>query len=366
MMQRTDSMSPAKYVGIWQDPKAVEDPWIHEIFDGVLSHSIVDGKREVVEDGSIVFDYYVSSWKDSYYSRFRGRNAFLVDTTDEFYDFDPEIYANFRGVIRLYWSDVFRPERVRILPLGYWGVKGNGPDEVQPATARQYVWSFLGQVNKSSRPEMAHGLAHVEPHLLFATDELPGVVMWNRGPSGARQYARAEYIEILRDSIFAPCPMGNVNMECYRVYEALECGAIPVLEKRFRFDYFRNLWGDHPVPTFSSWKEASRWISHMLDRPEEIDVLQRRCTKWWSNYKKSYSVSLGEFLAERSATDTVATVDDIVLPKFRRPGWQARELLRHHNAGALRRRVTRQAARMMKDRRFRVATTAGSMDSQRG
>lgn len=352
-----------KYVGVWQDPKAVHDPWIHEIFGEVLSDSVVDGDRELVQDGVILFDHFVTSWRDSYYSRFRGRNAFLVDMSDEFYDFDPEIYVNFRGVIRMYWSDVFRPERVRFLPLGYAGVKGDGPDVVAPSTTRQYVWSFLGQMNKSSRPDMANGLARVEPHLLFATDELPGMVMWNRGPSGARRYSQAENKAILMDSIFAPCPMGNVNLECFRVYEALECGTIPILEKRFRFDYFRSLWGEHPVPTFSSWSEASRWIGRMLERPAEIDVLQRRCTEWWRDYKHSYSHSLAGFLADCSAMDEPATVDEIVLPKFRRAGWQVSELLRHHNAGAARRRISRQLKLLLRNRRFRSSSNARSSRS---
>lgn len=362
-MHLKDCKSSAKYVGIWPDPETRQNAWLNEIFGGVLSESIVDGKREIVQDGVIVFDYFVTSWRDSYYSRFRGRDAFLVDMSDEFYDFDPKIYTNFRGVIRAYWSDVFRPERVRVLPLGYGVVKPAGTDAVQPSTARQYVWSFLGQVNKSSRPEMAYALARVEPHLLFATDGVPGVVMWNRGASGPRRYSRAESAAILEDSVFAPCPMGNANMECYRVYEALECGTIPILEKRFRFDYFRNLWGDHPAPAFSSWKEAGRWISDMLKRPEEIDLLQRRCMEWWKDYKKSYSASLAEFLTERSATDGDASVSDIVFPKFARPGWQMRELVRHHSSGALRRRVSRQVTRLLRDRRIRIAATAGSAES---
>lgn len=358
-MERNGGKRSAKYVGIWQDPGGAHDPWLNAIFGDVLSESVADGNREVVRDGAILFDHFVTSNKDDYYSKFRGLNAFLVDTLDEFYDFDPKIYANFRGVIRMYWSDVFRPERVRILPLGPGGIEISGVGASEPATSRQYVWSFLGQINKSSRPEMAYALGKVEPHLLFATDNLPGVAMWNRGAGGPRRYSRSESAAILGDSIFAPCPMGNANMECFRVYEALELGTIPVLEKRRRLDYFTNLWGEHPVPAFDSWKEAARWMGAMLERPGEIDALQSRCVEWWRSYKKSYSVSLGEFLAECSARDGVAKAEDYVYPKFSRPAWQIRELLRHHNAGALRRRVMLQLKRLRKRGRFRISSNAG-------
>jgi hypothetical protein len=357
-MQNSDLDNRPKYVAIWQDPAAVQNPWLQEIFGDLIRESIVDGKREVVGDGVILFDYYVTSWRDSYYSRFRGRNAFLVDMSDEFYDFDPEIYANFRGVIRAYWSDVFRPETVRFLPLGYAGSLDIPEDAIRPSLDRQYVWSFLGQVNKSSRVEMAKDLASVEPHLLFATDDVPGLTMWNRGLNGQRRYSLGQNAAILRDSIFAPCPMGNVNLECYRIYEALENGTIPIMEKRFRFDYFHRLWGAHPVPSFSTWKDARRWMCEMLDCPAEVEALQRRCMEWWAGYKQQYRVSLGEFLAERSAAGSDISAKDIVLPKFRRPGWQMAELLKHHSVGAVRRRVARQWRRFSKERRFRVASTA--------
>lgn len=337
-------------------------PWLNEIFGGFLRDSIVDQKREIVGDHVIVFDYFVTAWKDSYYSRFRGRDAFLVDMSDEFYDFDPEIYANFRGVIRAYWSDVFRPQHVHFLPLGYGKFKPAEVGVIPASTEREYVWSFLGQVNKSSRPEMARALARVEPHLLFATDEVPGVVMWNRAPSGPRRYSTAENAAILKNSIFAPCPMGNANQECFRVYESLESGTIPILEKHFRFDYFRGMLGDHPLPTMASWNEASRWIRRMLENPAEINVLQRRCTDWWKTYKEKEVASLGEFMAERSAADGVASVNDIVLPKFSRPGWQMRELIKHHSMGALTRRVKMQVARVIRGRRSRVSINAGSTE----
>lgn len=341
----------------------MENPWLQEVFGGFISRSIMDGKREVVGDGVILFDYHVTGWKDSYHSRFRGRDAILVDRSDEFYDFDPEIYANFRGVIRTYWADVFRPGHVLFLPLGYGWNPAMLEGGTRPSLERRYVWSFLGQVNKSSRVEMARELARVEPHFLFATDDVPGITMWNRSESGRRRYSAAEAAGIMRDSIFAPCPMGNVNLECYRVYEALEEGTIPIVEKRSGFDYFRNLWGEHPVPAFSTWRGAGGWMRAMLERPAEIESLQRRCVEWWKDYKQRCVASVGEFLEERSTGEGVASVEEIVFPKFSRPGWQMRELLKHHSAGALRRRAILQLRRMMTERRFRVATTAGTEDA---
>lgn len=51
------------------------------------------------------------------------------------------------------------------------------------------------------------------------------------------------------DSIFSPCPQGNVLLETPRVYEALQCGSIPIVERRLTLDYYKQLLGPHPLPT---------------------------------------------------------------------------------------------------------------------
>ena len=114
--------------------------------------------------------------------------------------------------------------------------------------------------------------------------------------------------------------MGNVNLECFRVYEALECGSIPIVEKRWTLDYFRNLLGDHPLPTVRSWPEARRMIGRMVDNPAQIDALQERCVSWWERYKREYSAQVGEFLRVRSADTTVWETSPISFTQ-KLPGW---------------------------------------------
>lgn len=41
--------------------------------------------------------------------------------------------------------------------------------------------------------------------------------------------SRAEYLSILQDSDFTLNPVGE-NTECYRIYEAVELGSIPIVE----------------------------------------------------------------------------------------------------------------------------------------
>ena len=57
------------------------------------------------------------------------------------------------------------------MPLGYCSGMARGGRPIQRASARKYLWSFVGEVNKSSRPDMARALASAEPHFLCATDQ---------------------------------------------------------------------------------------------------------------------------------------------------------------------------------------------------
>lgn len=349
---------PDRFAGltaIWRGDDMGQIDWIRSILGGAINEWIFDQERTVVLNDSIVFDRYVNAQDRHMYEAFRGKNAFLVDLADENYDFRPEVYSNFRGVIRCYGSDVFRPDFVRILPLGYFEPMSFPINVETPVAARRYIWSFMGEVGRSSRPEMAANLLSLEPHLLFSTGGQHGFNFWNTDAGKRRRFSPQQCLEILADSVFAPCPMGNVNLECWRVYEALECGAIPVLEKRSSLDYFHELFGDHPIPTFSSWKAArSAMCDFMLDS-EQLNKLQQECRTWWAAYQPRLADDLQKFLRERSSVMKEVSESDVVFPRFYSPAWQYRELLRHHSAGASLRRVYLQIQRVVGQRRLRIA-----------
>ena len=153
--------------------------------------------------------------------------------------------------------------------------------------------------------------------------------------------------------------MGNANLECFRVYEALECGSIPIVEKRWTLDYFKELLGDHPLPTVRSWSEARQMIGRMLENPAQIDGLQERCISWWETYKLEYSAQVGEFLRIHSA-NTAGRTAPVVSSAQKLPGWQMLELARHHDAAAFSRRIRKQIARFHRQGKLRVAHRPGT------
>ncbi len=352
------AMKHRPLLGVLQDEDPGQFEWLRHALSGRVQEWTQDAERLFDGDNAVLVGRFVSTRGPAYHRRFRGRNVFLVDLADENYDFSPEVYANFRGVLRCHWSDVFHPEAVFGLPLGLQHHEPYVDLAPRPASERQYVWSFLGQVNKSSRPEMAMELLTVEPHLLFGTDDLSSLSMWNRSGSRPRRYTPERCAEILLDSVFAPSPMGNVNVECWRMYEALESGTIPIVERRLGLDYFRGMFGPHPLPTVSSWSEARALMRQTLKDPGALDALQSTCLAWWAEFKASLPGKVSDFLDNRMDAGTVLTPGDIVKGRHGLPGWQAVELLRHHTVPAAVRRGKLLAARLLKREKLRVASGA--------
>jgi hypothetical protein len=332
---------------------------MEEIFGPLLDEHLTDGKHEMVLDNCILLDAFVYSYDLAYYEKFHGKNAFLVHFLDENFEGRYEaIYRNFRGVFRCHWADVFNRKYVMRLPIGYCSGMSRAGRRIEAATQRRYLWSFVGQAAKSSRPDMAKALSGVEPHFLFATDDVSGFVFLQPAGGGSRRLPASEASEILFQSVFSPCPMGNVQVESFRVYEALEAGSIPIVEKRWTLDYFRMLWGEHPIPTVRSWAEGRDLIQRMAADPDGLDALQERCLTWWADYKRGYRDEAAEFIRKRSA-DSVPVREPIMTPKYSLPGWRVIELLRHHDANALARRIHRQVSRVLRKGTLRVAHRPG-------
>jgi hypothetical protein len=331
-----------KLTCIWQSPAFMERDWINDIFSSVTGEHVVDGNHRIVADHCLVIDSYLHSRPREYYAQFRGMNAWLLHFSDETYEGGYDVYDDFCGVFRNYSASIFNPRRVLQFPLGYTNGIAPVTDE-SGARTRPYLWSFLGAARRGSRPEMIKALLPLQPQFLLRTD------LKNVQPIGKQQYRR-----ILLDSTFVPCPMGNVSLETFRVYEALECGAIPILERRVSLDYFAKLLGPHPLPTFSNWNQASRFISAIRDDRQALDNLHKLSFEWWIDYKQRLRERIPNFLASAPGIEA----GPFISRTYSLPGWQQVELLRHHTLPAFGRRVALQVNRLLKKGKLRETTGA--------
>jgi hypothetical protein len=336
-----------KLTFIWQGLSSFEEAymmseyeWITELFKPLVGNQVFERDHRTVLDDCLLIDSYPRLRSKEYYENFRGKNAWLFHRADETFDGGYEVYKNFRGVFRTYWCSFFDPSYVMQLPLGFSnGLMGGTSHRI--AAERHFLWSFLGEGRKSTRPDMLKSLDNIGPSFVHITDQ------------GSTEYiGKAQYKQILCDSVFVPCCMGNVNLDSYRVYEALECGAVPILERRISLDYFRNLFGDHPIPTFSNWNHAARFLKSIQTDHHLQDEIRLACSEWWEAYKKDLTQRLHDRVAGSLRSG------NSIRWHGRIPGAGFVELMRHHSLSALARRAQRQFIRMKGQRPWRQTSGA--------
>src|SRR5437868_14679039 len=105
---------------------------------------------------------------------------------------------------------------------------------------------------------MQRGLRGINPHWCRFSD------------AHEQRLSEGAFRCLLSDSTFAPAPMGNVMAETWRFYEALEVGCIPIVERHWRLNYFEDLLGPNPIPTFYSWPSARRFMLELRSQPAQL------------------------------------------------------------------------------------------------
>lgn len=180
-------------------------------------------------------------------------------------------------VLRNYYDPRFeRDPRVVHVPLGYqtgyW--REPRPRPAPPGSGfaeRDLLWTFVGQL-KSDRRDM-----------LAELGRLPGdhVQHLSSGWMSADQLPIEVVRRLLERSVLAPCPMGWVSMDSFRVMEALEAGALPVVVDPD--GYFDNVYPGHGFLVASSWRDARRRI-RSLRRSGELADRWRSCVDWYPRF----------------------------------------------------------------------------------
>lgn len=174
-------------------------------------------------------------------------------------------------VLRQHWFPSVYPHRHNLyqIPLGF--MTNYKPQELRPHLAphkRHYTWSFIGAVNLV-RSEMLRAFNEHWPtkkHFV-ATNNIETSVM-------GRFYAQ---------SVFVPNGRGCVRLDCFRFYEAILAGAIPVVagseQERKETFCFGN---DFPPCVFGdTWKDALFQCDNLLQNHEELQNKQASLLDWF-------------------------------------------------------------------------------------
>ena len=107
----------------------------------------------------------------------------------------------------------------------------------------------------------------------------------------------AEYVSMLLDSVFVACPDGN-NPETFRFYEALECGAIPLVVRTEAnsvwVDWVAGALGIRPA---DSWPAAAAMVKEMFARPAELlEPYREEVLSRWRDWRSKLRRAVQEWV----------------------------------------------------------------------
>jgi alpha(1,3/1,4) fucosyltransferase len=223
-----------------------------------------------------------------------GKTFYILHLSDEHINDPIDSYSleGCQGVLRMYSRPDISPDisnKVKTIPLGYHWTLSNGSDNPFDKTPRlpfrNYKWSFLG-TSWGQRDQIFQPFKSLDPHRFVLFDS------WDSN----KKVGRDEYISTMLDSYFVLCPPGN-NPETFRLYEALECGCIPLYIKSENDDkLIETLINEIGLLPASSWQEGFVLLQHLLNNIEMLESYRRTILTRWVTYKGRLSLDIRKLL----------------------------------------------------------------------
>ena len=179
----------------------------------------------------------------------------------QFWNIDAPVWKQFPNPHRPYWPD-------RVLPLGYTPHTRPALDALGLPLTKS-GWVLSGQNTNVRRKQAFTALEQIDPSRIHPS------------PTFAGGHAPADFIRQLWEVEWAPCPAGNVRADSFRMWEALECGTVPIVDATSPVGD-RNVWpdtiGDSPIPVIEDWSTVGDILSDPAPMAET--------GVWYARYKR--------------------------------------------------------------------------------
>ena len=92
--------------------------------------------------------------------------------------------------------------------------------------------------------------------------------------------------DIYRESVFVPNGRGNVKLDCFRLYEASACGAIPIVvgNRKEIHETFKEM-KNPPWIFCKTWENAVSKCKKLLENKEKLNLQNKKVRDWWINIR---------------------------------------------------------------------------------
>jgi hypothetical protein len=268
---------------IWQTQKGdyttFEYEYLTEILFAEIPHTkIFDyGSLDTVLDNSVIIysnnQNEISSEFQEYLDKFvnLGYKFYLFHLSNENFSHNCEYYKKANHVFRNYFNDNVNQSNVTFVPLGFKSGFYNSKKNLNDCNEKHINITFIGQP-KSDRFELLDVMETIENNFIHTTQN------WNCVTS----FSPEKSIEIYKKTKYAPCPMGFVHPDSFRICEVLEWGVIPIIKKYEGKDYFQNIFPDHPFPVVDEWSQVDEII-----KDKNYCKVSEKTYNYYSEYMKS-------------------------------------------------------------------------------
>lgn len=148
-------------------------------------------------------------------------------------------------------------------------------------------WFFAGQITHSHREACA-----------AACRTIPGggFIIETRGYT--QGIGKEEYNRCMNRARFIPCPSGPTSPDSTRVWESLQCGAVPILDASSP-NREPGFWDEcipgHPFILMTEWSDLPFTLKTLL---ADCESYQRKISDWWEGYKADYLTWLKKDMEE--------------------------------------------------------------------
>jgi hypothetical protein len=164
---------------------------------------------------------------------------------------------------------------------------------------RPHAFAFSGQITHQRRHELVQSLENVEGYLFKTAGFTQGL-------------GRSDYYELLVNAETVPAPSGPVTLDSFRAFEALEAGAVPILDLKCPVEcdgylYWESILGDHPLPTVEHWDDAVKIIETVNERSP---LYRQYINSWWQLHKRS----IRNDLTDRPSGDVTVLIPTSPIP----------------------------------------------------
>jgi hypothetical protein len=153
---------------------------------------------------------------------------------------------------------------------------------------RSHNWMFAGQVTHPTRQACVEAARKRTDGFLHETDGF------------ARGIDHTAYYAAMKNSKVVLCPSGPCTPDSFRVYEALELGCVPIVDRtpgnrpNFPPNYWEVVLPGHPFPVIDNWANLDSVVDPIL---ADWERKAKECSEWWKNFKLSLSNKLIEDIA---------------------------------------------------------------------